>query len=83
MVVMGYDTTVPVTLDMMVHHTRAVVGGTKRALVVADLPFMTYQIDKSETMRNAGRLIQEGGATAVKIEGGRSGRPTRRRAASP
>lgn len=70
MVVMGYDTTVPVTLDMMVHHTQAVARGTGRALVVADLPFLTYQVDESETMRNAGRLIQEGGATAVKIEGG-------------
>jgi len=70
MVVMGYDTTVPVTLDMMVHHTKAVVRGTRRALVVADLPFLTYQIDDAETLRNAGRLIQEGGASAVKIEGG-------------
>ena len=69
MVVMGYDTTVPVTLDMMVHHTTAVVRGTRRALVVADLPFLTYQIDEAETLRNAGRLIQEGGASAVKIEG--------------
>ena len=71
MVVLGHDTTVPVTLDMMVHHCRAVVRGTKRALVVADLPFLTYQIDPAETMRNAGRLIQDGGAAAVKLEGGR------------
>ncbi len=70
MVVMGHDTTVPVTLDMMVHHTTAVVRGTHRALVVADLPFLTYQVDEAETLRNAGRLIQEGGASAVKIEGG-------------
>ncbi len=70
MVVMGYETTVPVTLDMMVHHCGAVVRGTGRALVVADLPFLTYQIDAAETLRNAGRLIQEGGAAAVKIEGG-------------
>jgi 3-methyl-2-oxobutanoate hydroxymethyltransferase len=79
MVVMGYDTTVPVTLDMMVHHTQAVVRGVARALVVADLPFLTYQVDENETMRNAGRLIQEGGATAVKIEGGHQVvEPTRR-----
>ena len=79
MVIMGYETTVPVTLDMMVHHTQAVVRGTRRALVVADLPFLTYQVDEAETMRNAGRLIQEGGATAVKIEGGHHVvEPTRR-----
>ena len=79
MVVMGYDTTVPVTLDMMVHHTQAVVRGVERSLVVSDLPFLTYQVDENETMRNAGRLIQEGGATAVKIEGGHQVvEPTRR-----
>jgi 3-methyl-2-oxobutanoate hydroxymethyltransferase len=72
MVVLGHDTTVPVTLEMMVHHTRAVARGTERALVVADLPFLTYQIDDKETLRNAGRLIQEGQAAAVKIEGGRT-----------
>lgn len=72
MVVLGHSTTVPVTLDMMVHHTGAVSRGARRALVVADLPFLTYQVDASETMRNAGRLVQEGGAAAVKIEGGRS-----------
>lgn len=71
MVVMGYENTVPVTLDMMVHHTKAVVRGTQHALVVSDLPFLTYQIDDDETLRNAGRLIQEGGASAIKIEGGR------------
>ncbi len=70
MVVMGYQTTVPVTLDMVLHHCSAVVRGTRRALVVADLPFLTYQIDEAETLRNAGRLIQDGGAAAVKIEGG-------------
>lgn len=72
MVVLGHPTTVPVTLDMMVHHTRAVSRGTERALVVADLPFMTYQIDVADTMRNAVRLVQDGGAAAVKIEGGRA-----------
>ena len=72
MVVLGYDTTVPVTLDMMIHHTSAVARGAQRALVVADLPFLTYQVDEAETLRNAGRLVQEGNAAAVKIEGGRT-----------
>jgi 3-methyl-2-oxobutanoate hydroxymethyltransferase len=71
MVVLGYDTTIPVTMGDMVHHTRAVVRGTSRALVVADMPFLSYQIGVQEAIRNAGRLIQEGGAAAVKIEGGK------------
>ena len=71
MVIMGEATTIPVTLDAMIHHTRAVTRGAKRALVVADMPFMTYQVSVPEALRNAGRLIQEGGAAAVKIEGGR------------
>jgi 3-methyl-2-oxobutanoate hydroxymethyltransferase len=70
MVVLGYDTTIPVTLDMMVHHTQAVTRGVERALVVSDLPFLTYQISVEDAMRSAGRLIQEGGASAVKLEGG-------------
>jgi 3-methyl-2-oxobutanoate hydroxymethyltransferase len=70
MVVLGYDTTLPVTLDMMIHHTAAVTRGASRALVVADMPFLTYQLSTEDAMRNAGRLIQEGGAAAVKIEGG-------------
>jgi 3-methyl-2-oxobutanoate hydroxymethyltransferase len=70
MVVLGYETTLPVTLDAMVHHTRAVSRGVQRALVVADMPFLTYQVDVADALRNAGRLIQEGGAAAVKIEGG-------------
>jgi 3-methyl-2-oxobutanoate hydroxymethyltransferase len=70
MVVLGYDTTLPVTMDAMVHHTRAVSRGVLRALVVADMPFLTYQVSVEEALRNAGRLIQEGGAAAVKIEGG-------------
>jgi 3-methyl-2-oxobutanoate hydroxymethyltransferase len=70
MVVLGYDTTIPVTLDMMVHHTQAVSRGVQRALVVADLPFLTYQLGIEDAMRNAGRLIQQGGASAVKLEGG-------------
>lgn len=70
MVLLGFDTTLSVTLDMMVHHTRAVSRGAQRALVLADLPFLSYQISPAEALRNAGRLIQEGGAQAVKIEGG-------------
>ena len=68
-VILGYDTTLPVTLEMMVHHTRAVSRGVLRALVVADMPFLTYQVSLPATLRNAGRLIQEGGASAVKVEG--------------
>lgn len=70
MVVLGYETTLPVTLDAMVHHSRAVSRGVERAFVVADMPFLTYQVTLAESLRNAGRLIQEGGAAAVKIEGG-------------
>src|SRR6058998_1106653 len=71
MVVLGYDTTLPVTLDMMIHHTAAVSRGARHALVVADMPFLTYQLSVEEAMRNAGRLVQQGGAAAVKIEGGK------------
>src|SRR5262245_35503002 len=60
MVVLGYDTTIPVTLEMIIHHTQAVARGAKRALIVADMPFLTYQISADEAIRNAGRLIQEG-----------------------
>ena len=70
MVVLGYDTTVPVTLDDILHHTKAVTRGVSRPLVVADMPFLTYKITVPEAVRNAGRLIQEGGASAVKVEGG-------------
>ena len=70
MVIMGQETTIPVTLDVMIHHTRAVTRGARRALVIADLPFLTYQVSVEDAMRNAARLIQEGGAAAVKIEGG-------------
>jgi 3-methyl-2-oxobutanoate hydroxymethyltransferase len=69
-VCLGYDTTLPVTMDDMVHHTKAVVRGAKRAMVVADMPFLSYHISLPEAVRNAGRLIQEGGAQAVKLEGG-------------
>ena len=72
MVVMGHETTIPVTLDAMIHHTRAVTRGAKRALVVADMPFLSYQTSVADAVRNAGRLMQEGGAAAVKVEGGRA-----------
>ena len=70
--VLGYDTTLPVTLDVMIHHTAAVVRGTDRALVIADMPFLTYQVSPAEAVRNAGRLLKEAGAAGVKVEGGRS-----------
>ena len=70
MVILGHETTLPVTLDAMIHHTRAVANGAKRALVVADMPFLTYQVNPEEAVRNAGRLLQQGGAAAVKMEGG-------------
>src|SRR5437773_9217048 len=79
MVVLGFDNTLPVTLEMMIHHTAAVNRGVKRALIVADMPFLTFQLSLEEAMRNAGRLIQEGGAAAVKIEGGRQIAETARR----
>src|SRR6267142_1871841 len=59
MVVLGYENTIPVTLEMMIHHTRAVSRGAKRALIIADMPFLTFQLSIEEAMRNAGRLIQE------------------------
>jgi 3-methyl-2-oxobutanoate hydroxymethyltransferase len=71
-VILGHDTTLQVTLDAVLHHTRAVSNGASRALVVADMPFMTYQVSVAEAVRNAGRLLQEGGAAAVKLEGGRA-----------
>lgn len=71
MVVLGYETTVPVTLDDVIHHTRPVVRGTQRALVVADLPFMSYAT-RDQALSSAARLVQEGGAHAVKLEGGRA-----------
>jgi 3-methyl-2-oxobutanoate hydroxymethyltransferase len=69
-VILGYDSTLPVTMDDMLHHVKAVSRGTKHAMVVADMPFMSYQVSIQEAVRNAGRLIQEGGAQAVKLEGG-------------
>jgi len=70
MVILGYESTIPVTMEEMLHHTKAVVRGTKRALVIGDMPFMTYHTSISDALRNAGRFIQEGGAQAVKLEGG-------------
>ncbi|UCF09656.1 MAG: 3-methyl-2-oxobutanoate hydroxymethyltransferase [Candidatus Bipolaricaulota bacterium] len=72
MVVLGYDSTIPVTLDDIVHHTRAVVRGSRKALIVADLPFMTYHKSPEQALESAGRCLQEGGAQAVKLEGGRA-----------
>jgi 3-methyl-2-oxobutanoate hydroxymethyltransferase len=70
MAVLGYASTIPVTIEMMVHHTQAVVRGTSRALVIADMPFLAAQVSVQNAIVGAGRLIQEGGAAAVKIEGG-------------
>ena len=70
MVVQGHPHCLSVTMDQMVYHTQMVARAAKRALVVADMPFMSYQISPEEALRNAGRLIQEGGAAAVKLEGG-------------
>jgi 3-methyl-2-oxobutanoate hydroxymethyltransferase len=70
MVILGYETTIPVTMDAMVHHSRAVSNGARRALVVADMPFLSYHVSLEEAVRNAGRLVQEGGVAAVKMEGG-------------
>lgn len=69
-VVAGYNDTLPVTMDEMLYHCRAVRRGVSQALLVADMPFLSYQVDLTEARRNAGRLIKEGGAEAVKLEGG-------------
>lgn len=70
MVFQGHESTLPVTVDEMIYHTKAVVRGVKNALVITDMPFLSYHISKEEAIRNAGRLVKEGGAEAVKIEGG-------------
>ena len=70
MVTLGYQTTLPVTLDEMLHHTKAVRRGVKRALVVCDLPFLSYQESPQQAMHSAGRVLKETGAQAVKVEGG-------------
>ena len=70
MVILGYDSTIPVTMDDMIHHTKAVVRGSKNAMVIGDMPFMSYHISEEQALSNAARFIQEGGAQAVKLEGG-------------
>ena len=70
MVVLGYESTIPVTMEDMLHHTKAVVRGTEQTLVVGDMPFMTYHVSVEDAMKNAARFIQEAGAQAIKLEGG-------------
>ena len=76
---LGFDSTLPVTMEMMLHHTQAVRRGTLRALLVADMPFLSYQVSVDEAVRNAGRLLAQGGANAVKLEGGAAVAATIRR----
>ncbi len=71
MVVLGYESTLPVTMDEMIHHCKAVSRGAKYALLVGDMPFLSYQVSTEEAVRNAGRFLQEAGMNAVKLEGGR------------
>jgi 3-methyl-2-oxobutanoate hydroxymethyltransferase len=71
MVVLGYENTLPVTMEVMLHHCRAVARGSKNALLIGDMPFMSYQASTEEAVRNAGRFLQEAGMDAVKLEGGR------------
>jgi 3-methyl-2-oxobutanoate hydroxymethyltransferase len=71
MVVLGYDSTIPVTMEEMIHHTKAVSRAAKHAMVVGDMPFMSYQVSLEDAMYNAGRFLQEAGAQGVKLEGGR------------
>ncbi|MFP3880648.1 MAG: 3-methyl-2-oxobutanoate hydroxymethyltransferase [Dehalococcoidia bacterium] len=70
MVMLGYESTIPVTMNEMIHHTKAVVRGAKKALIIGDMPFMSYHISVSDALSNAASFIQEGGAQAVKLEGG-------------
>ena len=70
MVMLGYETTVPVTMEEMLHHAKAVVRGTSKSLIIGDMPFMTYQVTATEAMHNAARFMQEAGCQAVKLEGG-------------
>jgi 3-methyl-2-oxobutanoate hydroxymethyltransferase len=69
-VILGYESTIPVTMEEMIHHTKAVVRGAKKALIIGDMPFMTYHISVSDALHNAARFIQEGGTQGVKLEGG-------------
>ena len=77
MVVLGYDSTVPVTMEEMLHHCQAVRRGAQYAYLIGDMPFMSYQADRAEAVRNAGRFLKEAGMDAVKLEGGRTMAPTR------
>ena len=70
-VVLGYDSTLPVTMDDMIYHIKPVVRGAQKAHIVGDMPFLSYQVDTADALRNAGRLLKEGGAQSVKLEGGR------------
>jgi len=70
MVMLGYESTIPVTIEEMIHHTKAVVRGAKKALIIGDMPFMTYHVSVSDALYNAARFIQKGAAQAVKLEGG-------------
>jgi len=70
MVVLGYENTLPVTMQDMLHHCKAVARGAKHAMLVGDMPFLSYQVSVSEAVRNAGRFLQEAGMDAVKLEGG-------------
>ena len=79
MVVQGLDTTLPVTIDEVIYHCRAVARGTRRAHIVGDMPFLSHQISPEDALRNAGRFLREGGAHSIKLEGGRSAAPTVRR----
>lgn len=72
MTVLGYENTIPVTMDEMIHHTKAVTRGAKYALIIGDMPFMSYNTSEREAILNAGRFMKEGGADAVKLEGGAS-----------
>jgi 3-methyl-2-oxobutanoate hydroxymethyltransferase len=72
MVMLGYENTLRVTMEEMIHHTKAVARGTNNAFLIGDMPFLSYHVSVEESIRNAGRFIQEGGAQAVKLEGGKS-----------
>ncbi len=82
MVVLGYDTTLPVTMEDMLHHTKAVTRAAQNSLVIADMPFLSYQVSPQLALANAGRFLQEAGAQAVKLEGGRETAETVRKITS-
>src|SRR5437879_7664420 len=73
MVVLGYENTLPITVEEMLHHTRAVRRGVKRALVIADMPYASYQVDETQAVKNAARFLKDDGAEAVKIKGSEKG----------